>query len=78
MGVELGGGPPHRVSDLGGVGEGLSSERGPAQQPPPALAKATPCTVASFAHLDGKKVFDGGPCHRLTTEKQQQVTVAYG
>ncbi|UWZ59602.1 peptidylprolyl isomerase [Dactylosporangium aurantiacum] len=31
-------------------------------------AKATPCTVASFAYLAGKKFFDGGPCHRLTTQ----------
>lgn len=28
----------------------------------------TPCTVASFAHLAGKRYFDGGPCHRLVTE----------
>jgi peptidyl-prolyl cis-trans isomerase B (cyclophilin B) len=32
-------------------------------------AKATPCTVASFAHLAGKKFFDGSPCHRLTTTR---------
>jgi peptidyl-prolyl cis-trans isomerase B (cyclophilin B) len=29
---------------------------------------ATPCTVASFAHLAAKRFFDGGPCHRLVTE----------
>ena len=28
----------------------------------------TPCTVASFAHLAGKKFFDGTSCHRLVTE----------
>jgi peptidyl-prolyl cis-trans isomerase B (cyclophilin B) len=30
-------------------------------------AKLTPCTVASFAYLAGKKFFDGAACHRLTT-----------
>ncbi|MGN9914758.1 peptidylprolyl isomerase [Phytohabitans sp. LJ34] len=29
---------------------------------------ATPCTVASFAHLAAKHYFDGSPCHRLVTE----------
>lgn len=29
---------------------------------------ATPCTVASFAHLAAKRYFDGSPCHRLVTE----------
>ena len=29
---------------------------------------ATPCTVASFQHLAGRKFFDGSPCHRLVTE----------
>ncbi|MBF9128288.1 peptidylprolyl isomerase [Plantactinospora sp. S1510] len=28
----------------------------------------TPCTVASFQHLAGKKFFDGSTCHRLVTE----------
>jgi peptidyl-prolyl cis-trans isomerase B (cyclophilin B) len=28
----------------------------------------TPCTVASFAHLAGKKFFDGTTCHRLVTD----------
>lgn len=26
-----------------------------------------PCTVRSFAHLVGKKYYDGSPCHRMTT-----------
>jgi peptidyl-prolyl cis-trans isomerase B (cyclophilin B) len=29
-------------------------------------AAATPCAVASFAYLAGKKFFDGTSCHRLT------------
>ena len=29
---------------------------------------ATPCTVASFAHLAAKHYFDGSQCHRLVTE----------
>lgn len=29
---------------------------------------ATPCTVASFAHLAGKGYFAGTSCHRLTTD----------
>ncbi|MGX7670280.1 peptidylprolyl isomerase [Plantactinospora sp. DSM 117369] len=28
----------------------------------------TPCTVASFQHLAGRKFFDGSACHRLVTE----------
>jgi peptidyl-prolyl cis-trans isomerase B (cyclophilin B) len=30
-------------------------------------AKLTPCAVASFAYLAGKKFFDDTACHRLTT-----------
>ncbi|WP_327000913.1 peptidylprolyl isomerase [Dactylosporangium sp. NBC_01737] len=29
--------------------------------------KLAPCAVANFAHLAGKKFFDGTACHRLTT-----------
>ncbi|MGW6872456.1 peptidylprolyl isomerase [Streptomyces xanthophaeus] len=32
-----------------------------------ALTAAAPCTTRSFAHLAGRKYFDGGSCHRLTT-----------
>jgi peptidyl-prolyl cis-trans isomerase B (cyclophilin B) len=32
------------------------------------LSANAPCTVNSFAHLAGKKYFDGSKCHRLTTE----------
>ncbi|WP_422771247.1 peptidylprolyl isomerase [Plantactinospora sp. WMMC1484] len=28
----------------------------------------TPCTVASFQHLTGRRFFDGSTCHRLVTE----------
>lgn len=28
----------------------------------------TPCTIASFEYLGGRKFFDGSACHRLTTQ----------
>jgi peptidyl-prolyl cis-trans isomerase B (cyclophilin B) len=34
---------------------------------PITLSPKAPCTVRSFAHLAGKKFFDGTSCHRLTS-----------
>jgi cyclophilin family peptidyl-prolyl cis-trans isomerase len=38
-----------------------------------ALSVKAPCTIASFAHLAGKKFYDGSPCHRLTTHDSLKV-----
>ncbi|MDP9868990.1 hypothetical protein J2S55_008256 [Streptosporangium brasiliense] len=51
MSVELGGGESDRVGDLGGVGEGLPGERGPAQQSPPALGQVQPAGPDRDEHL---------------------------
>src|SRR6266567_1360290 len=50
-GVELGGGDPHGVGDLGGVRKALSGERLPAQQPPPALGQVQPAGGLGDEHL---------------------------
>jgi cyclophilin family peptidyl-prolyl cis-trans isomerase len=36
-------------------------------------AGKAPCTARSFAHLAGKKFFDGSPCHRLTSNPALKV-----
>jgi peptidyl-prolyl cis-trans isomerase B (cyclophilin B) len=40
---------------------------------PIALSAKAPCTIRSFAHLAGKKFYDGSPCHRLTTHDSLKV-----
>jgi peptidyl-prolyl cis-trans isomerase B (cyclophilin B) len=37
------------------------------------LSAKAPCTIRSFAHLAGKKFYDGSPCHRLTTTEGLKV-----
>src|SRR6266536_1069339 len=53
-GVELGGGYPHGVGDLGGVRKALSGERLPAQQPPPALGQVQPRSEEHTSELQSR------------------------
>ncbi|GAA3208671.1 peptidylprolyl isomerase [Dactylosporangium siamense] len=57
--------PPTTVPRTGKATMTLATNLGPVEIAMD--AGLTPCAVASFAYLAGKKFFDGTACHRLTT-----------